>query len=86
MANVNEDRVGFIKEAKSEGSETDLDNGSVVLDHNGNWLLEDSMCHLALLDEVLCLVVSVVDGMMITLLECGLDLILGLADTDGVVD
>lgn len=67
MADVDQDRVCFTEVTKSESGEADLDYGSIVLDLDWDRLLGDHLSDLCLLDEVLGLLVSIVEGVMVAL-------------------
>lgn len=65
LADVDKDLEALLKESKSEGSETDLDDGSVVADLVGDLLLTNDVRDTCLHHEVLRLEISVVDGVVI---------------------
>lgn len=64
LADVNKDLVAFVEEAESEGTETDLNNSSVVNDLDSDWLLGDSGSKMSFHDQVTGFKVTVVNSMM----------------------
>jgi len=86
LGNLGEHLVALIKEAESEGSEAKLDDGAVEGDLVGNLLAGNSGVNLGTQEEVLSLVVSVVDGVVVHLQEDGLDLELVGALLDHVLN
>mmetsp|Transcript_6471 Transcript_6471/g.10980 ORF Transcript_6471/g.10980 Transcript_6471/m.10980 type:complete len:313 (+) Transcript_6471:297-1235(+) len=73
LADGDEHVVALLKHAESEGSQSDLDDGPVVVDLVDNLLLLDDQGELGLEGEVLGLEELVVDGQVVKLHADGLD-------------
>ena len=74
LAHFHEQRVTLLEQAKFKGGQADLDDGSVVKDLVGDFLLGDVMGQFGSHDQLLCLVELLVNGHVVKLKQDGLNL------------